>query len=43
VKRATLHNYEEVEELDIRIGDVVFIKRAGDVIPKIISVAEASF
>lgn len=38
VKRATLHNYEEVEHLDARVGDSVFIKRAGEVIPKIISV-----
>ncbi|MBT3729214.1 hypothetical protein HOF65_07885 [bacterium] len=28
VKRATLHNYEEVENLDARIGDTIFIKRA---------------
>ena len=40
VKRATLHNYEEVENLDVRIWDDVFIKRAGEVIPKIISVVQ---
>ena len=40
VKRATLHNYEEVENLDVRIGDTVFIKRAWEVIPKIISVVK---
>ncbi len=40
VKRATLHNYEEVENLDVRIWDTVFIKRAGEVIPKIISVVK---
>jgi DNA ligase (NAD+) len=28
IKRATLHNYEEVKELDVRIWDTVFIKRA---------------
>ncbi|MBS9775208.1 NAD-dependent DNA ligase LigA [Candidatus Gracilibacteria bacterium] len=38
VKRATLHNYEEVENLGLQIGDSVFIKRAGEVIPKIVSV-----
>ena len=40
IKRATLHNYEEVEELDVRIWDIVFIKRAWEVIPKIISVVK---
>ncbi len=38
VKRATLHNYLEVENLDVRIWDHVFLKRAWEVIPKIISV-----
>ena len=40
VKRATLHNYEEVENLWVHIGDTVFIKRAWEVIPKIISVVK---
>ncbi len=40
VKRATLHNYEEIENLDVRIWDTVFIKRAWEVIPKIISVVK---
>ena len=40
VKRATLHNYEEVENLWLKIWDTVFIKRAGEVIPKIISVVD---
>lgn len=41
VKRATLHNYEEVEKLGLKIWDTVFIKRAGEVIPKIISVVNS--
>ncbi len=39
IKRATLHNYEEVEKLWVHIWDSVFIKRAWEVIPKITSVA----
>ena len=38
VKRATLHNYDEVKNLDVKIWDHIFIKRAWEVIPKIISV-----
>ena len=39
IRRATLHNYEECEKLQVWVGDSVFIKRAGEVIPKIIWVA----
>lgn len=39
IRRSTLHNYEEVEKLGLKIGDRVFLKRAGEVIPKIIGVA----
>ena len=38
VERATLNNFDYIEKLDIRIGDVVTIIRSGDVIPKIIRV-----
>ena len=36
VKQATLHNFDYIHEKDIRVGDIVYLKRAGDVIPYII-------
>ena len=36
VKQATLHNYEDVARKDIRVGDAVIVKRAGDVIPYVV-------
>jgi DNA ligase (NAD+) len=38
VKRATLHNFNEIKRLDIKIGDSIKVKRAGDVIPKVTDV-----
>jgi DNA ligase (NAD+) len=38
IARATLHNEEEVQRKDIRIGDTVTIEKGGDVIPKVVSV-----
>ena len=38
VKRATLHNYEDLARKDVRIGDFVQVEKGGDIIPKVISV-----
>ncbi len=38
VKRASLHNADQIEKLDIRVGDAVFVEKGGEIIPKIIGV-----
>jgi len=38
VSRATLHNWDELEKKDIRVGDTVLVERAGDVIPAVVRV-----
>lgn len=38
VKRASLHNADQIEKLDIRVGDEVFVEKGGEIIPKIVGV-----
>ena len=41
VKRASLHNADIIEKLDIRVGDTVFVEKGGEIIPKVIGVDES--
>lgn len=38
VKRASLHNADQIEKLDIRVGDTVYVEKGGEIIPKIVAV-----
>ena len=41
VKRASLHNADIIEKLDVRVGDTVFVEKGGEIIPKIVAVDES--
>lgn len=40
VSRATLHNFDEIERLDVRIGDKAYVEKSGEIIPKVIRVVK---
>jgi DNA ligase (NAD+) len=39
VKRATLHNYDQIERLELHVGDRVIVEKAGEIIPQVVAVA----
>ncbi len=43
VARASLHNFDEIKRLDVRIGDTVLIKKAAEIIPKVITVLKDEY
>ncbi len=40
VKRASLHNFEQIRRLDVRVGDTVVVRKAGEIIPEVLSVVK---
>ena len=42
VKRASLHNAEQIAILDVRVGDMVYVEKGGDIIPKIVGVDQSA-
>ena len=41
VSRASLHNFDEIKRLDVRVGDRVLIKKAAEIIPKVIKIVDS--
>ncbi len=42
VKRASLHNFDQIRPLDVRVGDTVIIEKAGEIIPQVVQVSQKS-